>query len=397
MKQFQFFILNAAGLAIFDLVDSSFGNNLGIDSICVMSAFTIIMWCVNIICNIGKYAYEVKMKYLSECFTLQIVASSIASISLLLLCEKLPYVYHLTEEQYQLLSKCLFWFAVPLVIRSAASFLGTYFLLNCKNRLILVSNSIYYIVMIGLDALVLFLHRQCYYLVITTGVAWVIYFIFIFFFGRFRDNLRRPNYEHLKECLIVVRDRMIDRVVGKVVTVVFNAVASHLGTELYALHSIGYAIATTSERMTDIWYQYQIVCLCEITSIKEKYKKYKEVRKKTALPIVIACYCLLLALIWFMHGKTDLKTALLFACLYETQSIFLITYENARGFLTSVGDTKTIRYGGLVGIIVRMPIVLISYYSPLGLYGFALASGIDFMFRGLYYSLSVRHYVQTEG
>ena len=67
MGQFFIYIINALGVAIFDLVDSAFGNNLGLDSICVLSAFTIITWCANVMGNLGTYAYEVKMKYFSEC------------------------------------------------------------------------------------------------------------------------------------------------------------------------------------------------------------------------------------------------------------------------------------------------------------------------------------------
>ena len=49
MRQFFIFIGTAFGIAIFDLVDSAFGNNLGIDSICVLSAFTIISWCAYVL------------------------------------------------------------------------------------------------------------------------------------------------------------------------------------------------------------------------------------------------------------------------------------------------------------------------------------------------------------
>ena len=56
MRQFFIFIVTAFGIAIFDLLDSAFGNNLGIDSICVLSAFTIITWCANVLGNLGRYA-----------------------------------------------------------------------------------------------------------------------------------------------------------------------------------------------------------------------------------------------------------------------------------------------------------------------------------------------------
>lgn len=56
MKQFFVFALTGASIAILDLVDSAFGNTINIDSICVMSAFTIIYWFICVICQIGEYA-----------------------------------------------------------------------------------------------------------------------------------------------------------------------------------------------------------------------------------------------------------------------------------------------------------------------------------------------------
>lgn len=391
MGQFFIYIINALGVAIFDLVDSAFGNNLGLDSICVLSAFTIITWCANVMGNLGTYAYEVKMKYFSECVILQAISSGIVSVILLLTHNILPHVYHLTEKQYSLFSKCLIWFAIPFVIRRIASLMGTYVELACKNKILIVSNIVYYMVMIASDAVVVLSGGKCYHLVITTGLSWTIYFLFLLIFGQIKLN--KPSKQGLKECMSAAKDRLIDRALGKIATVVFNIFASYLGTELYALHSIGYAIATNSETVTDVWYSYQILRLHNIEDVKEKYKKYKENRRKTFIPTVLICYGLLALLILPMHGETNLLQAFLISCLYETQAICLAIYENARGFLTSIQNTKILRYGGLIGILVRIPVVLISYYTPIGLYGFALASGIDFLMRGIFYSYEAKKYV----
>lgn len=110
------------------------------------------------------------------------------------------------------------------------------------------------------------------------------------------------------------------------------------------------------------------------------------------LPSVCMCYLLMLILIVPMHGDTDLGKAIFFSCLYMTQSLALSIYESNKGFLVSVGDTKSLRYGGLFGIIVRIPIVLLSLYT-VGIYGFALATVLDFSIRGLYYSRRAKRYI----
>ena len=77
-----------------------------------------------------------------------------------------------------------------------------------------------------------------------------------------------------------------------------------------------------------------------------------------------------------------------------TQCILLCIYENARGFLTSIGETKILRYGGLIGIVIRVPWSFLSIYTPLGIVGFALGSGIDFFVRGIYYAIECKKYVE---
>lgn len=79
MRQFFIFLFTGASIAILDLIDSAFGNHISLDSICVMSAFTVIYWCVDCICKAGEYAYRVKLKYESECFVFQVAIISITT------------------------------------------------------------------------------------------------------------------------------------------------------------------------------------------------------------------------------------------------------------------------------------------------------------------------------
>lgn len=67
-------------------------------------------------------------------------------------------------------------------------------------------------------------------------------------FGKIIPDMKRPSAKRLKECCKCAKDISFDRIWGKMATVTFNICASHLGTELYALHEIGYAIATSAER-----------------------------------------------------------------------------------------------------------------------------------------------------
>lgn len=383
MKQFFIFLFTGASIAILDLIDSAFGNHISLDSICVMSAFTVIYWCVDCICKAGEYAYRVKLKYESECFVFQVAITLICSFILITFRVPIAHIYSLTDTQYELLSMCLFYKGLCLIFGKLESFYRNYIALTCQNKHIVISNIIFYTTMIGADALVIALGGECYHLVIATGVADAITVVYYLIFCRFK--WKKPTFERLKECILCAKDIVIDRVLGKVATVVFNICASNLQTEIYALHSIGYAIATSLEECTNCCYTFQIVRLKAIDNLSEKYRMCKKLSKQVFIPTILVDYMIAVLMVLPMKGVVDFKSALIITLLYNTQCILLQLYENHRGFLTSCGATECLRLGGLFGIIVRVPIAVISITTPIGIYGFALGSGIDFFIRGLYY------------
>ena len=383
MRQFFVFLFTGASIAIIDLIDSAFGNHISLDSICVMSAFTVIYWCADCVCKAGEYAYRVKLKYESECFVFQVAITLLCSFILIAFRVPIARIYSLTDTQYELLSMCLFYKGLCLIFGKLESFYRNYIALTCQNKHIVVSNIIFYVTMIGADALVIAFGGECYHLVIATGVADAITVVYYLIFCRFK--WKKPTFERLKECVSCAKDIVIDRVLGKVATVVFNICASHLQTEIYALHSIGYAIASSLEECTNCCYTFQIVRLKAIDNLKEKYDMCKKLSKQVFIPTVLVAYGVAILMVLPMKGVVDFKSALIITLLYNTQCILLQLYENHRGFLTSCGATECLRLGGLFGILVRIPIAIISITTPIGIYGFALGSGIDFFIRGLYY------------
>lgn len=365
-----------------------------------MSAFLVITWCANAVGYFGTYAYDVKQECLTECIIMQVGAASAAALIIGSFSKQLPYIYELTDKQYELMSKCLLCYSTFFVIKQTALLLKNYITIQCRNKVIIISNILFYVCMIALDALVIVFKGECWHLVLTTGISYLVLFIYYLVFGKVIPDMKRPSVKRLKECCKCAKDILIDRLWSKMTTVIFNICASHLGTELYALHSIGYSIATNAECITNEWYRMQIVRLYGINNWKEKLKEKKILQKKMFLPSVFLSYLLMMILIIPLHGQTDLKIATFISSLYLVQQILLCPYENSRGFLTSIGETKSLQYGGLIGILVRVPISIISLMIPIGIYGFAFGSGIDFFVRGLYYTRecnkAVKKWEQTQ-
>lgn len=187
MKQFFVFALTGASIAILDLVDSAFGNTINIDSICVMSAFTIIYWFICVICQIGEYAYNVKLKNETECFILEMIATVLCSILIIIFRNQISHIYNLTENQYRLFSLCLLYKGILLVPAKIQSFFYSYIEINCKNKNIVIANVLFYTTMILFDAIVILNHGECYHLIIATGLANIVTIVYFFIFCRFKE------------------------------------------------------------------------------------------------------------------------------------------------------------------------------------------------------------------
>lgn len=385
MKQFFIFAIVGAATGILDLIDSAFANNISLDSICVMASFAILLWLINALCQIGEYAYNVKQKYESECFALQVI--SIVIVSLILICfrNQIPYLYKLTETQYKLFSLCLLYKGIFLFVGKLEHFFRNYVQMKCMNKHLITANIIFYVTMIGLDALVIFMHGECYHLVITTGIADLITCLYYILFCHVFREFKMPKIKNILECIRVSKDILIDRILSKVSTVICNICASHLGTQMYAIHGVCYAVASGVEEITAALYLNQIVKLKDIKNIVKKHERCQEIAKSTYFPAVIMCYVITIGMVFPMKGELNTVEVLYFSLLYGTQCMMIQLYENYRAFLTSCERTESLRLGGLFGFIVRVPISLISIFTPIGIYGFTFGPGIDFLCRGIFY------------
>ena len=395
IRQFIIFAIVGASTGILDLIDSAFANNIDIDSICVMSSLAILIWLINAVCRLGTYGYTVKQRYESECFILQVFPSICIGCLLIIFGKYIPHLYSLTPKQYELFSKCLFYEGIFLIFPTTEYFFNKYLQLKCRNKEIIISNIVLYGSMILLDALVIYMKGSCYHLVITTGLANMITLVYYLCFCRLYKIFEYPHFDKIIECLNSAKDILIDRVLGKITVVTCNILATHLGTELYAIHSVCYSIICGAEEVTNALYLNQVTKLKKFTDFKQKYNECLKNSKQTYIPAVLMNYCVIFLMVLPMKGELDLKKVLFFVSIYGIQCIFIQIYENHRGFLTSCERTEGLRYGGLIGILVRIPISIISIMTPLGIYGFAISCPIDFLCRGLYYKYQSKKIVYS--
>lgn len=398
-KQFLFFLIQNIFIGICGLIDTAFGNHIDLDSICVLSAYTVITWTTYCIYSIGSYAYRVVLDKAKSCFLIQVAASVVLGILLVLLSDRIPHIYSLTPEQYQLFSDCLRVHAISLPVLGIREFLGNYAEYLCKNRQAIRGNIILYGLMIITDAVVFYLHGNLVHLLVCTGICSLAYSVYMIFSTGFLREPFHPDWPDIVQLLKYGRDTCIDRITGKVATIVFNIYASRLGTHLYSIHAVCYALGVFTENGTNALFTYQVVSLAGQTN-DDKFSACRKIARKYALFLLLLSYLICYVLLLFLHGNVDIKDCLFYTGVYCTEIIALLLYEPMKAYLTSMKETKYLRYGGIFGIFVRIPIALIGYYMGLGLFPFAIASTMDFAARGIYFyccGRKIRRHLWKEG
>lgn len=386
-KQFLFFLLTYISVGILDLIDTGFGNHLGIDAVCVFTSYSVITWTTKCFYNIGSYAYRTVMKYAKECLFMQVCVSILLGFIIYLTCPIIVRIYNLTDTQYELFERCLVVHAISLPVLAIMYFITEYLEYNCKNKQYAIGNFIYYTIMIVSDSLVLYYRCQLTVLLWCTFACTVVYDLFEIF----ASGILMEKWEFNMSTIIYLFsngfDIVFDGITGKIATILYNAYASKLGTQLYSIHCICYSICVFTEDITECLYTYLIVKLHKVKYMYKKLNYCKKITKKYYSTLVIIGYILGYILLIFIHGDVPVVKCVLYTAIYCSDLFSHLLYTSMKAYLTYEQKTNYLKYGGVVGVSVRIPVVLIGYYTGIGLLTFALASAIDYLVRGIYYYL----------
>lgn len=393
MKQFYIFVSVGVFSGLMSLIDISIGNNMGKDAIIALSVWVVLSWVVHVICSIGIRAYEVYLKYESECISLCFGMALLCSLVLILFNRQLVGMYVLTDKQAELVSKCIFWYAIFHPVEITTDYLDVWLSLNTRNKALYTANITYYVGMVGLDLLVLFFGFEVYWLCITTGICCGIYTVLVLVLCRF--PFRRLMWGNIVKCFRHGWDIISCKIVAQVVTAIYNSFVSRLGTELMVIHSVCYTLANKSEEVTDAVFKFVVYRLQGISDFIKKRRLYKKICKMVFIPCIVIAYSFCLLLLFALKGTINYLDLLPFALMYLSQSMFIQLYESNRGYLSSCGDTKSIGYCNLVGSVARVGCILLIPYC--GLYICAFAVSIDYLARGFYLNMRANKLVLKGG
>lgn len=316
MKQFIFLLLAGLLRGIGDQLDTAFGNNLGIDSICVLSSFIVVTWITSDIFKIGSFAVRVNTSHARNCMLLQILVSIAIAVITLVFRNQIVYIYSLTEAQRALFKRCLFIFALLLPFQAAGDFYFRWMVLKCKNKAFVITQTQFYTFMIAIDAFLFFKGCALDVLLFGTLISYVIHNILC-------EALLRITAEKDKICLSTLKadakhgmDIVVEKFFGSIASIVYASTASTLGTEIYAIHCIGYSIVIFTNSNTSQLYNYQLTYLYKIGKYKDRYTKCCDVMKKALIPVTVICYAVGLIMLFVIHGEVPLSAVIIPTLIY---------------------------------------------------------------------------------
>ncbi len=378
------FILNEVLMGLGGSVDTAFGNSLGPDSICVLSAFTVLKWFLDKLIGLGKYGYYVVLKDEKLCLLLNVLVGAVTGITIFVLREVIPHLYTMTSEQYALFSKCLAVYSVGAVIHSISEFLYVYLLYSNKMKLVYGTNLFYYAILFVTDYAVVRKGLDLSALLACTVVCEVAYSLVIFAISDFRKTTCDFSVKNAITSVKHGSNMMFDRVTGKIATLFFQCFASRLGTELFAIHSVCYSVAVLMEAYTNALHVFTLNRLSKVKGFLRKYKTHLWIFKKYGFLILSLVAISILPALLLLHGSVPVKSCIPFVFVYCLDLVSLLFYEVSAACLTSAQRTGILKFDGVIGIVVRIPITPSTVAFHWGPAGFAISVILDFGSRALY-------------
>ncbi len=174
MKQFLLLCINGALMTILGMIDSSFGNNMGVDAIIVLASLGTLNYLFRNVAMLGECCYQCDPTKFTESFIINVFTSILSGMLMVTASSLTASLFEVSQRQNELLVTCIVVYGVGLPISQAENFFKRYLIITGKNKELIGATVIFYISMIALDAVCLFLHTECYWLIVGTVTCNVI-------------------------------------------------------------------------------------------------------------------------------------------------------------------------------------------------------------------------------
>ena len=388
MKEFISILISFIFMSIADSIDSAFNNLISIDAIVVSGSFLLIDSIFKSFSEIGLYTYRTTRKNEWSYLWFNILFALLMGFIVLLCRGLIINIFDLTNIQKDMLSVLLAFYIGYLVLGRLANAIFEMIRLKGELKLYRKSLIVYYISLIGLDALAYLLTKNLILLFVATMISWIVSIVYMLYHLKLKFEF--PNKESLKNVIKYGLPYSSERLLSRIFLLLYGVVASRLGTEQYSIHTICYAICLTLEIITNA---YQATLMIKVPiegSYDEQYKSMINMKKKCFPLIVLLNYIFAIVYLIIQHGSLPIDKCFPYILFYTFGVFGLYQYESYKTLCITQGKTKILLLGSTIGSCIRVIICYLFYNTSIALFVFGVVNFMDFYIRSIIYRIKLR-------
>ena len=388
MTEFISILISFIFMSIADSIDSAFNNLISIDAIVVSGSFLLIDSIFKSFSEIGLYTYRITRKNEWSYLWFNILFALLMGFIVLLCRGLIINIFDLTNIQKDMLSVLLAFYIGYLVLGRLANAIFEMIRLKGELKLYRKSLIVYYISLIGLDALAYLLTKNLILLFVATMISWIVSIVYMLYHLKLKFEF--PNKESLKNVIKYGLPYSSERLLSRIFLLLYGVVASRLGTDQYSIHTICYAICLTLEIITNA---YQATLMIKVPiegSYDEQYKSMINMKKKCFPLIVLLNYIFAIVYLIIQHGSLPIDKCFPYIIFYTFGVFGLYQYESYKTLCITQGKTKILLLGSTIGSCIRVIICYLFYNTSIALFVFGVVNFMDFYIRSIIYRIKLR-------
>lgn len=387
MKEFISILISFLFMGIADSIDSAFNHAISIDAIVVCGSLFSIDLILKSISEIGTYTYRTIRKDEWSYLIVNIVVGLILGIIVFLFRDLIVNIFSLTVIQKSMLSNILALYVAYLVIGRVSNSIFEMVRLRGNLKLYRKSLFIFYIALIALDYIAFVFTKNLVVLFIATMISWLISIVYMLY--NLKLKFKFPDKEVLSNVKKYGIPFSLERLLSRILILIYGVIASYLGTDKYSIHSVCYSVCLSLEIITNAYQASLMIKVPEAKTYEKQYKSCMNMKKKCFGLIIGLNFIFAIVYLLISHGSLPLDKCFPYILFYAIAVFGLYPYETYKTLCIIQGKPFIILIGSLIGAVIRVIICLLFVKSNFALFVFAISNFIDFYTRSRIYKFEL--------
>ncbi len=387
LKEFLSLLISFIFISIADSIDSAFNNALNIDAIVVCGSLFFVDLILKSISDIGIFTYRTERKNESTYLIINLIIGILLGILVFFSRNLIINLFDLTITQKQLLYQILTLYIIYLTIGRLSN--AIFEIIRLKNELKLYRKSLklYYVTLITFDAIAFIFTKNLVLLYIATILSWLISIAYMLY--KLKLKIIYPDKEIIKNVFKIGIPTALERLLSRILILIYGTLASKMGTEKYSIHTICYSTILKLEVIASAFQATLMIKLPQYNSLEKQYENCINMKKKCFGIIILLDYLFGVLILIISHGSLPLIECFPHIIFYSFGMFGLYLYVTYQTLLIVQGKPKIMLIGSFIGAFARVILCCVFLNSNIALFIFGISNFVDFYIRSLIYRIGL--------